>query len=277
MADERSIRRKDLPAVVRRAAELASIDDDVTEELPEEEVVRIASELGLPERYVRQALFEGVVDEGEPSFLDRQFGTPRVVAGRAVPFDAERAKRLIEDYFVACEYLQVVRRQGNSMTFEPAVDTVSKMARAFKRSSKHQLAAAYGLEVSVRPLEPGWSHVRIRAVFEDNRKSQLVGGAVMGSLVGLPVSALTTVITGGLLNGLLMAEAAVALGGIAGIAAFSSIVTASLASIRRQWRRWRQRTQDQAEGVLDRLERGDDLRPPPSPWMRKLQMKFGQS
>lgn len=271
------MKRKDLPAVVKRAAELAQVDDDVTEELPEDEVVRIAAELGLPERYVRQALFEGVTDEGDPTFLDKQFGNPRVMASRAVPFDAARAQKLIEDYFVTCEYLQVVRRQGNSMTFEPAADAVSKMARAFKRSSKHQLAAAQGLEVSVRALEQGWSHVRIRAVYEDDRKSKLLSGVVMGSLVGLPASALATVITGGLLDAVLIHEVALGVGGIAGIATFSSIVTASMASMRRQWRRWRQRTQDQAEGVLDRLEKGDDLRPPPAPWLRKLQMKFGQS
>jgi len=28
--------------------------------------------------------------------------------------------------------------------------------------------------------------------------------------------------------------------------------------------------------VLDRLEKGDELRPPASPWLRKLQLKFGR-
>ena len=33
---------------------------------------------------------------------------------------------------------------------------------------------------------------------------------------------------------------------------------------------------DETNGVLDRLEKGDELRPPPSPWLRKLQLKMGR-
>ena len=54
------ISRRDLPAVVKRAAELAAVEGDAEEAISEEEVVRIAAELGLSERHVRQALFEGV-------------------------------------------------------------------------------------------------------------------------------------------------------------------------------------------------------------------------
>lgn len=276
MAEERSIPRRDLPAVVKRAAELASVDDDANEELAEEEVVRIAAELGLAERHVRQALFEGAREEPEPGILDRHFGTPRIMSTRAVPLPADRARRAIEDYLVTYEYLQICRRQGNSTTFEPAVDAVSKIARTFRRSSKHQLASAIRIEVSVRQLEEGWSHVRLRALYEDDRRSKVVGGSITGAFVGLPAGALTTVIVGGLTNGILIPEASVALGGVAGIAAFSALVAASLASARKRWRRWRESTLNQAEAVLDRLEKGDDLRPPPSPWLRKLQMKFGE-
>lgn len=276
MAEERSIPRRDLPAVVKRAAELASVDDDANEELAEEEVVRIAAELGLAERHVRQALFEGARDEPEPGMLDRQFGSPRVMSTRAVPLSADRARRALEDYFVTYEYLQICRRQGNSTTFEPAVDAVSKIARTFQRNSKHQLASAVRIEISVRPLEEGWSHVRVRALFEDDRRAKVVRGSVGGALLGLPAGAFTTVIVGGVAGGMLIPEASIALGGVAGIAAFSSVVAATLASARNRWRRWRERTQNQAEAVLDRLEKGDDLRPPPSPWLRKLQMKFGE-
>lgn len=276
MAEECSIKRNDLPAVVKRAAELASISDDVSEELPEDEVIRIAAELGLPERHVRQALFEGVREETEPTFLDRQFGVPRIMASRAVPFEPDKARRALEDYFVTYEYLQVVRRQANTTTFEPAIDAVSKVARAFQRSSKHQLAAAQGIEISIRPLEAGWSHVRVRAVYEDDRRSKVIGSGIFGAVVGIPTGGFLTMIVGGLSTGVLGTELGIAIGGVAGIAAFSSVMAATLASERNRWRRWRQRTQDQAEAVLDRLEKADDLRPPPAPWIRKLKMKFGQ-
>jgi hypothetical protein len=276
MSERPPISRRDLPAVVRRATELASVDDYADEQISQEEVVRIAAELGLEARHVRQALFEGVREEAEPGFLDRQMGTPRIMATRAVPLPEDRARRALEDYFVTHEYLQIVRKQKSSTTFEPAADTVSKISRAFQRSSKHQLAAANGVEIAVQILEPGWTHVRVRAVYEDDRQGRMVRGGITGVLLGLPIGAVTSVIVGGIAGGLLIPEASAAAAGIAGIASFSAVLAGSLASVRKQWRQWRQRTQDQAEAVLDRLEKGDELRPPPSPWVRKLQMKFGR-
>lgn len=275
MSDQgKPITRRDLPAVVRRAAELAASDDDVDEELPEQEVIRIAAELGLEARHVRQALYEGVREEAEPGFLDREMGAPRIIATRAVPLDPVRARKAIEDYLVTCEYLQLVRRQDTATTFEPAVDTVSKIARSFRRSSKHQLANALGVDTSVRALEPGWSHVRLRAVYNDDRRARLTWAIIGGSILGVPTGGLVGALVVGVSNGLLIPEMAAALGGVAGISAAAGVVAAYVASIRTRYRKWRERTETEAAAILDRLEEGDDLRPPPAPWVRKLQMKF---
>jgi len=270
------ITRRDLPAVVRRAAELAAFADDRDEQLSEQEVIRIAAELGLAPRHVRQALYEGVQDEPQPTFLDKQFGTPRITASRAVPHDAEAARRALENYLITSEYMAVVRRQPTSVMFEPAPDAVSKFARAFKRGSKHQLAASSVLEMSVRSLEPGWSHVRLRAVFKDDRKSQLIGALIGGTVLGAPLAGLTAVVIAGVMQSVTTPAASIAVGSLFGIGAFVAVMTGLLASARKRYRHWRERTVMQAEGVLDRLEGGDELRPPPPPWMRKLQMKFGE-
>ena len=121
---ERSIARRDLPAVVRRAAELAAFADDADEQLSEQEVIRIAAELGLAPRHVRQALYEGATEETTASFLDRYFPPPRLAITRAVPMEVAAARRALEDYLVTQEYLQIVRRQADSTTFEPASDAV---------------------------------------------------------------------------------------------------------------------------------------------------------
>ena len=42
---DNSITRKDLPAVVKRAAELAALEGDAEEQLPEDEVKALQSEL----------------------------------------------------------------------------------------------------------------------------------------------------------------------------------------------------------------------------------------
>lgn len=270
------ITRRDLPAVVKRAAELAALEGDAEEQLPEEEVVRIAAELGLSERHVRQALFEGAQEEAEPGFLDRQLGVPRIMATRAVPLSPGDARRALEDYFVTREYLQIVRRQSIATSFEPADDAVSKVARSFSRSKKHCLAAAEVVELAVRELEPGWTHVRLKAVYPDERKSHIVGAGVATLFLGGSMGGLTTVIVGGVTSGLIGDPASMALGAVAGIGALAASGVGFWAAAKRNYRRWRERSVNEANAVLDRLEKGDELRPPPAPWLRKLQLKFGR-
>jgi hypothetical protein len=270
------ITRRDLPAVVKRAAELAALEGDAEEQLPEEEVIRIAAELGLSERHVRQALMEGPQHEAELSFLDRQMGTTRIMATRAVPMTPDQARRALEDYMVTREYLQVVRRQSTSTTYEPADDVVSKVARGFSRSKKHCLAAAQGVEVSVRELEPGWSHVRLRALYPEARKVHISGATAGTVFLGGPLATGLGVMTSALANGPLPDILAVAAGAAVGITTFAGAAAGFWAIARHNFRAWRSRTVNEANGVLDRLEKGDELRPPPSPWLRKLQLKFGK-
>jgi hypothetical protein len=270
------ITRSTLPAVVKRAAELAAAEGDPDETISEEEVIRIAAELGLAEHHVRQALYEGVVEEAEPSLLDRQMGVPRVMATRAVPFAPEDARRALEDYLVTREYLQIVRRQTKATTFERADDAVSKVARTFARSKKHCLAAAEGVEITLRELQPGWTHVRLKAVYPDQRKSELVGAGIGSIFLGGALAAVTTALVSGVANNLLIEPVSLVIGASAGITAFAATTAGFFASARNNYRRWRQRAVVEADAILDRLEKGDELRPPPAPWIRKLQLKFGQ-
>lgn len=270
------ITRRNLPAVVRRAAELAASEGEPEETISEDEVVRIAAELGLSERHVRQAMLEGVQEEQEPTFLDRQFGATRIMATRAVPMPPEQARRAMEDYLITREYLQVVRRQSAGVSFEPADDVVSKVARGFSRSKKHCLAAADGVELVVRELEPGWSHVRLRAVYPDARKVHIGGAAAGGIFLGAPTGVAVGVSVAVITNGVLGDPVAIALGVSTGLTAFGGVVAGFWQIARQNFRNWRSRTVNEANGVLDRLEKGDELRPPPSPWLRKLQLKFGK-
>lgn len=277
MADTsgKSIARRDLAAVVRRAAELAEIDDNTEDELTEQEVIRIAAELGLAERHVRQALYEAPQDESEFTLLDRHFAPPRFSAARAVPLAAAHAQRLLEDYFVTHEYLQIVRRRADTTTFERAGDTISKVVRALRGSSKHQLARAEHIELTVRSLEAGWSHVRIRAVYRDERKSQLTTVALGSVFLGITGGAAAGTILGGMFGSFAGTEGAMVAGVLIGIATFGAISGGLLASAKSSYRRWRERASTEAEIVLDRAEKGGELRPPPAPWIRKLQLKLG--
>ena len=267
------MKRTDLPAVVKRAAELAARDADLEEEISEEEVIRIAAELGLPARHVKAALFEGVRDEGEPTFLDRQFGDRRILASRAVPLDVDRARRMLEDYFTGTEYMSVVRRQTGSFTLQPSGDPVSAVARAFKRGARNNLAAAEMLEVNVRELEPGTSYVNLRAVFKDERKGHfagaVIGGTLLGAAIGMGAGIAIVVMTQ-------QPILALTAGSIAGVGSGGGMFAGIFSSMRKNYREWRERTIMQTEGVLDRLEKGQDMKPPPPSWLKKLQnLGFG--
>ena len=271
------ITRSNLPAVVARAAELAAVEGDADEAISEEEVVRIAAELGLSERHVRQALYEGVNTEEEPTLLDRQIGVTRIMATRAVPLSPDAARRALEDYLITREYLQVVRKQSTTTSFEPADDAVSKVARAFSRSKKHCLASAEGVELSIRELEPGWSHVRLRAVYPRGVRGLYVGGAAAGTIfLAGPVAAGAGVSVSIIANGLLGDPVSIALGAVTGVGLFAGAAASFWSIARTNFRNWRKRTENEANGLLDRLEKADELRPPPAPWLRKLQLKFRQ-
>jgi hypothetical protein len=161
------------------------------------------------------------------------------------------------------------------MSFEPADDVVSKVARGLSRSKKYCLAAAQGVELVVRDLEPGWSHVRLRAVYPDARKVH-IGGAAAGTIfLGVPLASAVGVGVGALANGPLE-PVAIGLGVFTGISVLAGSAVGFWNIARHNFRVWRERTINEANGVLDRLEKGDELRPPPSPWLRKLQLKFGR-
>jgi hypothetical protein len=270
------ITRSTLPAVVKRAAELAAAEGDPEEIIPEDEVIRIAAELGLAEHHVRQALYEGVVEEQPETLLDKHMGVPRIMATRAVPLPPEQARAALVDYLVTREYLQIIRRQSVTTSFEPADDTVSKVARAFSRSKKHCLAAAQGVELTVRELQPGWSHVRLKAVYPDARKLHLGGAAAGIFFLGGSAASAAGVAVSALANGPLGDPVSIALGATAGLGVLSATAAGFWKIARNNFRKWRERTINEANGVLDRLEKGDELRPPPAPWLRKLQLKFGR-
>jgi hypothetical protein len=268
-----AITRRSLEQVIRRAVELSLDEQDAGEQVSEDELIKIAQELGLSPRHVRQALYEHAPDEeAEPGFLDRVFGISNVVVMRPVPCDTQLAHGRLEDYLVTREYMQIRRRQGANAYFEPAEDAFSSIARAFSRpSGRFHIARAQRAYLTVRPLEPGWSHVRLEMAYLERRKSQVVAAGVVGGFSGLITGGLTAAgIMAAMGDGALAAPAAVA----AALASSAGVFTGAWVLIRNSYRKWLVRSRDEAEAVLDRLEHGDDLRPPASPWLRRLQQRL---
>src|SRR5687767_8434582 len=103
MVDEgRSLTRVEFDAVIRRAAELASSDSDAPDGgLSEEELFRIAREVGLAEAHVRQALAEvraGAPETDATGLIDRVFGPAHIRVWRVVPGRPEAIAQTLDDF-----------------------------------------------------------------------------------------------------------------------------------------------------------------------------------
>jgi hypothetical protein len=206
-----------------------------------------------------------------PRWYDRYFGPAVFSVNRVVPTRKEAALRRVEDYLVTREYLQIVRRKGDTIAFIPADDTISSVARALARpNSRHTISRASRVMVGVHTLPEDDAHVRFDIDLSDTRKESVRGGVVMGSMIGLGVGTIATVLTDNIVPG--------GLGDLTQVVAFGAAMGASIsASVSVAATRFRRRVfsaKMELTGLLDRLERGDRLDPPPAPWRRKLQLRM---
>lgn len=266
----RSIPRGDFEQVIRRAAELSLSETDPEDNLSEDEVLRIATELGLPAHHVRQALFELPDLKVQPRWYDRYFGPAVFSVNRVVPTRKESALRRVEDYLVTREYLQIVRRKGDTIAFVPADDTISSLARALARpNSRHTISRASRVMVGVHTLPDDDAHVHFDIDLSDARREAVRGGITLGSMLGLGVGTLAAVLTDSVPGGLGDITQMVAFGG-----SMAASITASVSVAASRFRNRVFSAKMELTGMLDRLERGDRLDPPPAPWRRKLQLRL---
>lgn len=272
-ASGKAIARLQLEEVIRRAVELSLVESDTEEQLSEQEVVRIATELGLSPRHVRQALYELPELDSEPSRFEKYFGASVITASRAVPGDAAITLRRLEDYLSTREYQQVVRRRHGKVLFMPAEDTISYLARGLLRPShRFQLARSRRVVLTARPLDTGSTHVQLATDLGEQRKSAIRRGVVAGGIGGAFIGGVAAAVTVGI--GL-----PDVIGAIAPIAAFAGGMGASVSTaLKVSGSRFRARmaaARLELDGLLDRAERGDPLEPPAPPWRRRLQLRFG--
>jgi hypothetical protein len=272
------VTRREFEMVMRRAAELAAADVDSQDRLSEDELIRIGGEVGLPAHYVRQALYD--VQEGVPAegLVGRSIGPGRVVAVRSVRGSAPNLVGVLERYLTMDEYLRVVRRRDDQATFAPSSDLVSKIARAFRGvGGKYALAQVRTLTVTARPLDQQHAHLRLDLDLADRRRNALVAGTLtgggVGAVVGFGAGVVASIIVGGsapdanlsLYMGI--GGAAVGLGGG---------LSLGIAAARAWFRRLSAGFRTEAEGLLDRVERGDELDAGTAPWRRRMDRIIGR-
>ena len=267
MEKGRSLTRREFDAVIRRAAELATSDSESAEgSLTEEELFRIAGEVGLSERHVRAALSDVRTGVGQGGFLDRVFGPSHVRASRSVPRTPQELGESLDDFLAGTQLLQRVRRTPTMLQYRPAVDWASQLARAASFSSrKYYIASARSVEVQLQAQDGGRTRVEL-LVDPGTRGDDAAGALFGGGFAGLA--------GGGLLGWGLAAVAPMALGIAAGSLVGAGIWGGVAYAVGLAHKRKVAEVQNEVEGVLDALESGGSLEPPPPSWRRWVKRYF---
>lgn len=251
------IGREALERIIKRAAELQAGAQDVGDGLTHDEVLALGKDVGIPSRYLQQAMLEEqtrAVVESRTGFWAWLAGPRALSADRVVPGDRPAVERALTRWMEDEESLQVKRRYPDRTTWEPKAGAFATIQRALgSKGRRFALANAQEVTGQATQLEPGFCHVGLAADVRPSRARRLQGSTVVFALGALAATAL-----------------AVTLGAIAVVPAVVLIPTAAL--IARHHRAENERVQVAMEQVLDRLERSeiraDHALPPQHPLER---------
>jgi hypothetical protein len=263
----RSLTRAEFDAVVRRAAELASSDSDTSEgELTEAELLRIAGEVGLSEAHVRIALAEVRSGAHEPhAVIDRMFGSAQIRVARVVPGTQDALSQKLDDFMVSTQLLQRIRRSSNVLQYRPAADWASHVARAASVGRKYSVASAKTVEVQLDAV--AGDRTLVSLVVEPGTRGNELAGAIVGGALAAGAAG-----TGSAFGVAVFAAGVwpLAVGAVVGAGVWSAIFFGTAAAHRRKVADVRA----EAEGVLDALETGASLEPPPPAWRKWVKKHF---
>lgn len=244
--------------MLARAAELQGIEgaETQTDLIDETRLIDIGKEAGLSETSVRQALAEertrvSPVDEGAV-WHQRVSGPAVVSASRTIPGSPDDILRVLDSWMQRDECLQVQRRFGDRVVWEPRTDWVGAMKRGLRIGGRsYHLSRARQVAATVVPVDDRRSVVRLDADITANRAALVTLASAAGGCGVLAGSGIVTLGVVAHVAALALATAAapVALGG------------AGAYLILRKHRSFAQRMLLALEQVLDRLEYGDTRRP----------------
>lgn len=265
--DGRSLTRQEFDAVIRRAAELAGADAESGDgSFTEVELLRIAGEVGLSEQHVRRALAEVRSGETGGGFLDRTFGPASITASRVVARDFMELRDELDEFLVATQLLQPIRRGREVLQYRPALDWASQLARAASFTSrKYYVASAKSVEVRIEVVDDERTLVELRV--DPGTRGDDIAGAVLGGGAAGGVA--------GAVGGVALATMAplglsIGVGVVVGLGVWTGIGYAVGNGHKKKLREVR----SEVEGILDDLESGRSLEPPPSSWRRWVKRHF---
>jgi hypothetical protein len=242
------IDRSALERVIRRAAELQASEADIGEGLTEQELYSVGRDVGIGDRYLRQALLEEQTrtdlapDHGLVAWLS---GPRRVAAARMISRPRHDCEASLNAWMSEGELLQVKRRYPDQTTWEAQQGAMASLRRAFgSRGRRYVLARAHEVAGQVVALDAQRCHVQLVADISNAFKEQWTGAAVLGA------------------SGLAGSGVALAVGVMLPVAVIPAILCGALSfGVARRQRQRAEETLVALEQVLDRLEHRDEDTP----------------
>jgi hypothetical protein len=242
--------RAALERILQRAAELQASEHDVGEGMTPDEVVKLGDEVGIPGRYLRQAMLEEqsrLPGRESKGLIDHTVGPDDVAAARVVRGDAESAERALLEWMSKNELMVLQRQQPGRLSWERMTGVQAAMRRGMSTlegaKARFMLSRANVVRATITPLEAGFCHVTVSAELRGTRAGYLGGMATVGG-------------SGAVASGVL-----VALNAFWIVAALPVVAGAGLAYIvSRQFRPIVERTQLGLERALDYVE-GNAIKP----------------
>lgn len=194
------IDREAIERIIHRASELQTGERDLSDGLAPEEVVSLGKEVGIPERYLQQAMLEERV-RLEPistsGLLDRTIGPGIVAAQRVVRGEASEVERRLLRWMGEHELVTIQRQTPERITWEPLGGmsaAIRRSSAAFGGNKTFMLSKANLVTAAVSPLESGFTHVALTAELRAARGS-LAGGTVAVSALGAASVAVLAVLS----------------------------------------------------------------------------------
>jgi hypothetical protein len=257
------IDRAALERIIQRAAELQTAEREIGEGLTADQVLALGREVGIPGRYLQQALLEErtrMVEAGPGGLLSRTVGPAAIAAQRVVRGDRDMIEATLVRWLEQHELFSVQRHQPGRISWEPTGGFQAAYRRAVGAvgGSKRpiMLAKADTVTCTVLQLEPGYCNVALTASARKARAESLGGGAAIASAGAVGTGVLAAV---GALLPVVLVPLPLALGlGYLALRRYGPVVA---------------RIQLGLERVLDQLEHGnraDRLLPPTPPRLLDL-------
>jgi hypothetical protein len=240
------IDRAALERILQRATELQAAERDPGHDLTADELLALGKEVGLPQRYLQQAMLEerARVDTDEGGLVASLAGPAGASAQRVIQGSADEVQADLIRYLDEPEMLIVQREQQGAVLWEPVKGfqaAVRRSTAAFGRTSRgYLLDRVTSLRGTIAPLEAGYVHVSLTASLRGQRNA-FVGGAAGAASAGAAGTAVLFALAAFPVVANLPVIGGLAVGGI----------------VLRQYPPKVERVQLGLERTLDHLQRGD--------------------